>query len=304
MPTTTTYLAWRHTPNDTGRLTLHVGQADIHVPKADVRVPKAVAAILLRNPARPLGDDPARDLLVAEQDLRAEIQYATDQLDAATAVVAVARAGVDAGATSRAARNAASQHWADAVATHTAWSQRHEDIVERHAALRQFVVDLAVPDGLLGEARLGWQRNCEAPDYVVVFATEDEFIAGDTRRGVPAWWGPTEPGGQEFGAQWRRDPDDPIIDPPGKAEGIGLRALERGGTWRLRWHRDEVYAMRRAPGRDELVWLLASGLADADDVTGLLTELETRMLAPNSLLLAAEEIHRYARRADCQPIGR
>lgn len=294
MPTTTTYLAWRHTPTDTGKLTLHIGEADIPVPKA-------VAAILLRDPAKPLGDDPARDLLLAEQDLRAEIKYATDELDAATAEVAVSRESVDAGATSRAARNAASQHWAAAVATHTLWSQRHEDIVERHAALRQFVVDLAVSDGLLAEARLGWQRSCEAPDYVVVFATEDDFIAADTRRGEPAWWGPTEPGGQEFGAQWRRDPDDPIVDPPGKAEGIGRRGLERGGTWRLRWHRDEVYAMRRVPGRDELVWLLASGLADANDITELLTELEKHMLSPNSLLLAAEELHRYARGVDRQP---
>jgi hypothetical protein len=294
--TTTTYLAWRHEPATASTLRLHASDRD-------APVPAAVATVLLRDPSRLLTDDPAHDLLLAEQDLRGEAHWLASELAEATEEITLAREEVIDAETSIGFarwwdRRAASAHLAHAATEHTAWSQQHETTVETLAALRGFVIGLDLLGGPLAEAAAGWRRDPDPPDYVVVFATEQAFLDVDSRRGVRGWWGGIEPGGVDFGWDWRRDPDDDTHGATAQNNngpaGVGL---ERCGAWRLSYlsRTREVYATRRAAGRSEQVWLLGTGVTDEGALTALLTAAEEHMLAPNSLILAADLVHHHAR---------
>jgi hypothetical protein len=315
---THTYLAWRREPTRATTLRLHTNDPDhadpgrtgpvrpvVDRPVADLAVPDPVAALLLRAPLRLLTEDPAHDLLLAEQDLRGEVRRAARELAEAAEDITLASEAdskISEGIGSwvhRWKRRAASAYLAEAGTTHTVCSQRHEAALAALAALREFVIGLELAGGPLARAAAGWQRDPAPPDYVVVFDNEKAFLAGDARRGVRAWWGGIEPGGLDFGLEWRRDPDDATPDALTPHESSPVDGLVRFGAWRLSYlpRLREVYATRRAPGHPEQVWLLGTGLSDETAVTSLLTELETDMLAPNSLILAADVIHQYARTA-------
>jgi hypothetical protein len=296
LTTTGTYLAWRHEPATASTLRLHTSDRD-------VAVPAAVATALLRDPGRLVTDDPAHDLLLAEQDLRRETRWLASELAEATEEVTLAREEIIDAETGNGFarwwdRRAASAHLAVAATDHTLWSQRHETTVATLAALRGFVIGLDLPRGPLADAAAGWRRDPDPPDYVLVFTTERAFLDVDSRRGVRGWWGGIEPGGVDFGLDWRRDPDDDTHDTTAlNSAGPAGVDLVRAGAWRLSYlsRTREVYATRRAPGHTEQVWLLGTGFADEDALTALLTAAEEHMLAPNSLILAAELVHHHAR---------
>jgi hypothetical protein len=177
------------------------------------------------------------------------------------------------GQAERALRDAIGHH-EDAVSTlKEAWALQH--------MLREYVIELDAPWGLLAEAARGWQRSTDVPGHVIVFAGEDAFLAGDARRGDGSF-GFSSIVGDVFGQQWRRDGDEEDFEP-----------LERSGPWTIGYipRTGEIYAARHSGYLPDEVWLLGAGFTDTASAHALLTELEPRMREPNSLLLAAELVH-------------
>jgi hypothetical protein len=150
--------------------------------------------------------------------------------------------------------------------------------------LREFVIALDVPDGLLAQARAGWHRNPAQPVYVSTYASETLFVIADPRRANSRPDGGMIIAGELFGVGWRRDGDD---DDPHAEEPTVL------GPWQLGYIRAtrEVYATRRCHYLDEEVWLFGRLLADPDITRQLLTNLKHHMREPNSLLRVTQTIH-------------
>lgn len=279
------YLAWQH---DDGGLQLRVG--DRREP-----VPARLAELLLGDGGHGLTDDPAVDLLRLEQDLRRYSRHLANQVQHAAEEVAFARdeaalAETRLGAVGRRHQRVAKRYLTAAAAAHTSWVDHRAAAQSWIGALRSFVIDVAVPDGLLGEAARGWQRSPDVPAFVTVFDTERAFLDADPRRGEPARWGSdTVLAGTDFGDLWRRDGDD---DDPESAP------LPRSGPWRLSYlHRaGEVYASRRRGHLPEQVWLLGTHLHDRESTVALLIDLENHMREPNSMILAAHTVHTEQRR--------
>jgi hypothetical protein len=120
---------------------------------------------------------------------------------------------------------------------------------------------------------------------VQVFDTEHDYVADDHRRGVADAQGHLIPAGIAFGFHWRRDPDaDPF--PVG---------TPHDGAWWLRYHATsgDIYASRRTTCLPEQVWLIGRRFRNPLAAHALLSDLETHMHTPNSLLLAARHVHQH-----------
>lgn len=165
-------------------------------------------------------------------------------------------------------------------------------VLRRLWALRAFVIALEVSGGALAEVSRGWQRDPARPDVVSRYGNETTFVLTDPRRAADSRdQDALRIDGLVYGTAWRRDGDD---DPYSPAPSVS-------GPWRVGYIPaiGEVYASRRRPARPPAVWLLARGVTDADQIHQQLTALRRkRMLAPNSLLLAATVVHHAAQPAD------
>lgn len=253
------------------------------------RVPVLIAVLLKRDGGYAMTEDPAVDLLRLELDLRRyarflstkaadaeeEMEYGRDSVTLATGEV---------GRQGRRHHRLAVEYLATAARLHMLWRER-----ERHATawlrhVRQFVIDAAVPCGLLAEAAAGWRRGSEPPTFVTVFDSTAAFVAADTRRADPEWWAHRidTAGGVVAGSWWRRDGDDD--------DQVGA-PLPWSGRWQVAYlpQTGEVYAARRAAGRPEEVWLLSSQWRERE-VAEALDGVMTRMGEPNSLILVAETL--------------
>ncbi|HEX5117839.1 MAG TPA: hypothetical protein VFW65_21870 [Pseudonocardiaceae bacterium] len=275
-PYSITYLAWQY--QGTG--------LELRIVDRRVRMPEPLATLLLGDGGHGLTDDPATDLLRLEHDLRAYARHLASQIADATEEIAYARdeitlASVEHGLAGRHHRKTALDQLATAVTAHSTLVDRHQMARTWINLVRGFVINAAIPDGLLAEATAGWQRSPAVPAFVVVFDTERAFLDVDPRHAAPAWWGTPIPAGIDFGDLWRRDGDDDAAP------------LPRCGPWRLSYLpiTGEIYAARRGSHLPEQVWLLGSGFHNRDRTVALLLELEAHMREPNSLILAACSIH-------------
>uniref|UniRef100_UPI003F49458E hypothetical protein n=1 Tax=Amycolatopsis sp. CA-096443 TaxID=3239919 RepID=UPI003F49458E len=294
---------WAHAEDGLGVRVGHRRDPDL--------VPPAIARCLTGPDSPALTDDPAQDLLALEARFRGDIAAAAEDLAAAERLIQMRRRAAAAGPRwSLAARNRrrqARQDFDAARAQHAAASAAVAHHRRQQRVLREFVIGLNLRSGLLAEAACGWCRSPDAPGTAVVFADEAAFLSGDSRRGDDMFGhrSPDAPGtavvfadeaaflsgdsrreddtfgfltGDEFGRQWRRDPDEDAA-----------AALERAGTWTLLYlaRTGEICATRRG-GQ---VWLLGTGFHDPVAAHTLLTDLEPRMREPNSLVLAAQRVH-------------
>ncbi|MEV6832067.1 hypothetical protein [Amycolatopsis sp. NPDC051102] len=239
-------------------------------------VPEPIEGLLLHGPDD-LTADVGADLLRLDGTLVALARRL--RANAAAAAREISRSGRSAGA-----RTGTALSRADAVAGHTRVVEQLDDVTLTTDLLREFVISLAA-DGLLRDAAAGWKRNPEPPAHVEVIL--DEFLAAqlDRRRARPegdGWGGTALAGIEEFGAHWRREPDDdPSELPPHYLT----------GSWTLGYlpTTAEVYAVRRADG-PHTFWLLGTGFSTLDQVTGVLAPILPKMRCPNSLILAADTI--------------
>jgi hypothetical protein len=181
-------------------------------------------------------------------------------------------------------------------ATITEWAAGRSAVLRtqwRLDAVRQFVIGLDVPGGVLAPAGRAWQRNSAPPPFVSVLVTENVFLQAAPRRASAVEDAAPTIGGGRHGTAWRRDGDDE--DPWSRERSVR-------GFWQLGSipATGEVYAVFR----HQQVWLLARGVTDPDQ-THLLTGLmRGHMLEPNSLLHAAHTAHHAARTATAPSIRR
>ena len=265
-----TWLSWRHRP---GALALTVAGLDVPVP-----------ADIAERLATMLTDDPATDLLMLEQRLRLTTAVAADSASRAHLVLRSAEA------TARGrgwrARRAHRRELAALGARHALQVDRHQAARTAVTALRQWIVDVHVRDGLLASASAGWLRSPDPPDWVIRYADEQEWLDHDPRRTLPAWWTGHDTGTVIVGREWRRDgDDDPTAD-----------RLSLSGPWWLcvSSSTGEVYTTRRSTHAPEAVWLLARAIDDLPAVLALLASAQAQMRQPNSVLLAADVVHEHA----------
>jgi hypothetical protein len=274
------YLAWH--PGVGGQLRLRLGERCAAVPG------EVVDALLAAG--RPgLTVDPALDLLMAESRWRLRAASLADTTTRARQATMTAFADLYAMPDTpplvfAAERRRLSLLLAYAVDELVAGARAVAVARHRIQAVRDYVIGLDVPHGLLAGARAGWQRNPARPDHVSTFPSEGVFVTADPRRANPdtsaqaGWASPIA--GEVFGVAWRRDgdDDDPYTDEPAVL-----------GPWQLGYipATGEIYASRRCHYRDPQVWLLADGHTDPDRTRRLLSDLKPRMGEPNSLLLAA-----------------
>lgn len=300
-------LAWRLT--DTGLVRLRIDDrittgGGPRSWSSVVDTPVLVVDSLVEPDGPGLTVDPAADLIRAESRWRlraAQLEDTTDQLRrAATTVLADLLAlpdhpGLLPGLLTRGERRELSTVFQHAV--HDLATTIRVLTVARHRvrAVRDFVIALDLPDGLLGGARAGWRRDPARPSFVSSYASEDVFVVADPRRaalpsnGPAGLAGAVRPvAGERYGLSWRRDgdDDDPYTDEPAVI-----------GPWQLGYipATGEIYASRRCHYRDPRVWLLARGHTDPDRTRLLLSTLKQRHMAePNSLLHAAQVLHNTA----------
>ncbi|GAB3167603.1 hypothetical protein GCM10027258_93210 [Amycolatopsis stemonae] len=265
---------WIHRHN---RLRVRVGQRT-------EPVPEPIEGLLLYGPDD-LTADVGADLLRLDGTLAALARRLRANAEAAAREIS--RHHADRGG---AARPLTGRTRAEAVAGHTRIVEQLDDVTITIEVLHEFVISLA-PDGLLRDVAEGWQRNPEPPAHVEVIL--DEFLAAelDRRRARPDGWGGTALNGvEEFGAHWRREPDDdPSELPPHYLTGSWVLGYLPTTT--------EVYAVRRGDG-PHTFWLLGGGFATLDEITGVLAPILPKMRCPNSLILAAETIHAARRLRD------
>lgn len=235
-----------------------------------------------------LSADPAADLIRLERELRRRAAHNRSPVDAATQRVALTRAADGAAPGSTRARRTRRHHagggQATAIDEHAAATDALRHTRELLDAVRDFVIEADAPTGLLAEAAAGWRRDPHPPAPVIVFETEEAFLAGDLRRSTATAstdFGVPTIAGDEFGRQWRRDDDDDLDAEPS----------HRAGQWTLGFlaRTAEIYAVRRASGLPWQVWLLGSGFS-AEQAHPLLTGLLLRMHEPNSVVLAAQVV--------------
>lgn len=284
----TAFVAWQHTV--TGLV--------LHVDSERVPVPSLIANLLLGPGGHGLTDDPAIDVLRLEQDLRRYARHVSGEATATAAEIADARdevtlADAERGLAGLRHRRAALHQLTTLITTHTLWTNRRETARAWIDLLRQFVIDAAVPNGLLADAAAGWQRTPDTPPTVIVYPSEAAFLDADPRRAEAAPWGGPILSGVVFGEMWRRDGDD---DDPHAAP------LPRSGPWRVGWlpQTGEIYASRRCGYRPEQVWLLATGFHDRERTRSHLLALERHMRQPNSVILAATVLHDEQRRRESE----
>lgn len=166
-------------------------------------------------------------------------------------------------------------------------------------AVREFVIAVDPPDGLLAQARDGWLLLPVRPPFVSMYASETLFAIADPRRTAPSPDRDSRGGGagdqrvvvgEQFGVGWRRDGDD---DDPGTDEPAV------SGPWQLCYlpATGEVYATRRCHYLPPEVWLLGRRFVNPGPTRRMLSHLKRRrMNQPNSLILAAHVIEEATRR--------
>lgn len=244
-------------------------------------LPPELADWLLESSGVALSTDPAVDLIRAERELQRRAAHDRSTVDDSARRVASTRAAPGPRARRR-WRRRAEGGTAAAIAEHASATAALWQSRALLDALHDFVVDADVPAGLLADAARGWRRDPDPPAWVIVFESEELFLAGDARRATATSssdFGVPTIAGQEWGRQWRRDGDDDLdAEPPNRAGRWALGFLARTG---------EVYAVRRAGGLPWPVWLLAAGVT-AEQAGPVLTGLLPRMHEPNSVVLAAE----------------
>lgn len=268
---------WRY--GETGQLALQVGARTCPLP------PDLATWLQQGTSGVDLSADPATDLVRIERELRRRAAHDRSTVDDATQRVTVSRVadGAAPGPT-RARRRRAAGGQATAIDEHTEATDALRHTRTLLDAVRDFVIEADVPTGLLAEAARGWRRVPDPPAPVIVFETEEAFLASDVRRATATTstdFGVPTIAGDEFGRQWRRDDDDDLdAEPP-----------HRAGQWTLGFlaHTGEIYAVRRASGLPWQVWLLGSGFS-AEQAHPLLIGLLLRMHEPNSVVLAAQVV--------------
>ncbi|UKD50905.1 hypothetical protein L3Q65_01010 (plasmid) [Amycolatopsis sp. FU40] len=249
-------------------------------------LPQAIAEHLIAPSGPGTSADPAHDLIALEARFRADIAEAATGLAVAEKLVQQRRTDLAAARSRlspvvRRRRKQAEQDFAAATAQHATAATALERCRRLQRMLRDYVIGLNLRSGRLAEAARGWSRSPETPGSAIVFDSEELFLAADPRRADPAFGIPLLTG-DDFGRQWRRDGDeDPAVAP------------ERSGTWTVLYlpRAGEICATRRHPHLENQVWLLGSGLFDPAAAHTVLTDLETRMREPNSLILVAERVH-------------
>jgi hypothetical protein len=272
---------WKHTESG---LVLRIGR------RAD-EVPAPIDEWLIGSAGLGLSADAAEDLLRLEGRLRGVLAKLVARAGTAEEAVAAARAAVAEaneargwGTRSRSRRRAARTTLEQAILDHSATVETMEDARTLIEVLREFVIQLDAPDGLLREAAEGWRRSPDVPASVVAFDDEAAFLSADVRRAASTGWGGTTIAGtEEFGHAWRRDgdEDDPLAED-----------LDRSGPWSLGFieRTGEIYAIRRCGYLPRAVWLLGNGF-EKRRAFELLVRLAPRMREPNSLILAAGTLH-------------
>jgi hypothetical protein len=283
-------LSWQHAQD--GRLMLKHNDRSHWLPDG-------IAAWLRANTHFELTADPASDVLALETRLRGMASELAEEITRAERRVQRVREAVVTGASpwwSRAARRKWSSAQAElttAVNAHTALVSAYEQARGLQIELRQYVIDLEVPSGLLAEAACGWRRSAAVPASVTVFDSEEQFVLGDTRR-ASEWNGPGI-GGDILGHGWRRDGDDDTPD---------CLVLDRAGPWMLGYipRTREVYASRRSSYQPGQVWLLGTDIGH-HQAHALVDELEPRCREPNSLILFAHKVARIRRDDQVNPVA-
>lgn len=268
---------WRHRHDG---LVLEVGGRADHVPSA-------VSSELLRPRGAGTTTEPAEDLIRMEGNLRRTIVTLRAELAAADQDVRVQRENLTAAHT-RWSLSAWSRRrrirpvFATAVQRHNEVAELLEEAVELKSVVREFVVELDVPDGLLHEAAQGWKRSPDVPFSAIVCGPEESFIAADSRR-ARAERGFLEIDADVYGEQWRRDEDDDAPD---------AEPLDRSGPWQVGYipRTGEIYASRRCGYLPQEVWLLGTEFG-AQQAHTVLDGVLPRMREPNSLILAAGVVH-------------
>ncbi|GAA1308756.1 hypothetical protein [Saccharothrix xinjiangensis] len=239
-------------------------------------VPQAVAERLTGGEAhRQLTADAADDLVLMDAVLRREAAEALDRVDAAQRRIAAIRPVSESG----------SGPLTRAVAEH---NEAVRDLDHARALieqLREFVIALDPPAGLLRAAAQGWRRSPEVPAQVAVLDDETTFLGLDPRRATVTGLGVFALDGvEEWGWAWRRDGDDDDLS-------ADLQP-DRCGRWVLGYlpGTREIYAVLRAAGLPTRIWLLGRDFAP-DTAYAVLDDLAPRMACPNSLIDAAGTIH-------------
>jgi hypothetical protein len=251
--------------------------------RRDDSVPEQIQAQLTGPDGPGLSADAAEDLLRSEGQARRVVANLAEAVNQAESHVTEAEEQVKAAAEKRGwgthrLRRTAGKSLDAATSEHSAVVSQLEEARDLVDALREFVIELDPPNGILTEAVRGWRRGRDLPAGIVVFDDEASFLATDSRRQARTGWVYSSIDGDEYGLQWRRDgDDDPFVDP-----------LERTGPWQVGYiaRTQEIYATRRSDTLPEQVWLLGKGLT-ASQAHQLLTGLEPRMREPNSLILVA-----------------
>jgi hypothetical protein len=281
MPNQINLLSWQE----------HDSRLYLRIDHRMISPPPLITSLLLGGGGHGLTDDPAIDLLRLEVDLRRYARYlAGNESDTAEEVAygsdAITLASAEGGIAGRRHCRMAFEYFAAAAMHHMMWTNRHRCVRSWVSQLRQFVIDIRVPDGLLAQATAGWQRGSDVPSFVVVFNSTSAFVSDNMDRADPAWWAYRSElvGGLSYGDLWRRDGDD---DDPSAAP------LPGSGPWRVAYlpQTDEVYSARRTGQRPEEIWLLGAGFRGDIGIKSLLSELQDRMREPNSLILAAQTVH-------------
>lgn len=250
-------------------------------------VPDAVAEQLVGPDAPGTTADPAEDLIALEGKLRAAAAELTAHATKAEFAVASAR---------RRAADAQTGPWlwnwrrrrrtktelTNAITSQADVRDLLRDAITLRDVLRNFVIELDAPTGLLREAADGWKRSSDVPASVVVMGAQDNFLAADTRR-ARRDWGYPEVDAEVFGEQWRRDGDD---------DGPYAEPGDRCGPWRVGYipRTGEIFASRHGGYLAQEVWLLGKDFG-AQQARTLLEGLLPRMREPNSLILVAGVVH-------------
>lgn len=250
-------------------------------------LPNALAAQLVGPNAAGTTANPAEDLILLEGKLCAAVAKLTTHVTRAESAVASARRRVPDAQTGLRLRTWRRRRRTKAELNAAITSQAEvrdllRDAITLRDVLRNFVIELDAPAGLLREAADGWKRSPDVPASVVVMGPQDNFLAADTRR-ARRDWGYPEVDAEVFGEQWRRDDDD---DDPYAEPG------DRCGPWRVGYipRTGEIFASRHSGYLAQEVWLLGKDFG-AQQARTLLEGLLPRMREPNSLILAAGVVH-------------
>lgn len=191
------------------------------------------------------------------------------------------------------ARTDASRILAEATRHKDHVAETLDDVHTLIELVRDFVIGLDVPDGLLRHTADGWFRDPAPPTSAAVFPDQGTFIAEDPRRATTTL-GRTVLGGiEQFGSTWRRDPDDQVN---------GLDPAAPIGTWTLGYlpATGELYAVRRSLLASQEIWVLGR-FTNPTEVADVLAPAIPLMRSPNSLILAADLAHQAQRAPASRP---